>query len=244
MPFKITKKKQYARRKPMLKRRRYLRRKYNSNNVSGGPNTCKVVETLSETQINLNTPYLFTKQGITGDRAPIIASQFGLYRIASLKFTIRPRFDTYSQGIAGTVNNPISVPTFYWKINRYGDMPGAFNADTMRALGVKAYRLDDKNVVFKYKPNILIASKDTPGTGTNQVKITPWLSTDEAPADATFTLSTATHYGHAFFVDAVGAGSADGVVADMDITVVYEFKNPRMPAVNESITTPTQSLKL
>lgn len=244
MPYKkiAPKRKRYGKKRMYKKRGGY--RKRNSNNVVGGPNTCKVVEVLTETQLNLNTPYVFVKQGITGARAPAIAQQFGLYRIASVSFTLRPRFDTYSQGIAGVGNNPVSVPTFYWKMNRFGDMPAGFNADSMRALGCKAYRLDDKNVRFGYKPNILVASKDNTGGGvdTNQIKITPWLSTDERPQDNAFTLSTATHYGHAMWIDAVGAGTADGVVCDMDVRVVYEFKNPRIVQESSAQATKPQTL--
>lgn len=250
MPLKKILRKKGLKKRLAYKKRGYRRRGvYSSNNVRTGPNTCKVVETLPEVQINANTPYLLIKNGITGQRAPVIASQFGLYRIASIKYTYRPRYDTYSQGIAGTANNPISVPTLYWKMNRYGDMPTAFDGDTMRALGCKPFRLDDKNVVVRYKPNILVASKDNTagGVDTNQIKITPWLNTDERPGDNTFTISTATHYGHALFVDCVAAGTGQGVVCDMDVQIVYEFKNPRMPAVSEQATDPkyaTQTLQL
>lgn len=201
--------------------------KRNPNNI-GGPNTCKVIETIPTQVVNLNTPYLFLKSGITGARASAIAKEFGLYRIAKIIFTHRPIFDTYSSSLAGVGNSPNSLPTLYWKMNRYGDFPAAFNGDYMRSLGAKPFRLDDKQVSVSYKPNILTVQQDTAGNTPSGIKITPWLSTDDTPQDNAFTLSTALHYGHTLFVEGGGAGNATGAVANLDIKVVYEFKNPRL----------------
>lgn len=229
---KALRSKRGVRRPKKVMRKQYKKR--NSNNVVGGPNTCKVIETIPSVAIPLNTPILINKAGITGARASAIAKEFGLYRIARIIYTYRPLFDTYSSSLPGTGNSPNAVPTLYWKINRYGDFPGAFTADYMRSLGAKPYRLDDKNVVFSYKPNILVSQNNANNASTSsQVKMTPWLSTDDAPADNAFNLSTAQHYGHTLFVEGGGAGTAQGTVALMDVRVVYEFKNPRL-------VTPTQ----
>lgn len=234
-------------RKSAPRRKQYRRkpRMYRNPNALGGPNTCKVIETIPTSVINLNTPYLWMKAGITGTRAPEIARQFGLYRIAKIIYTFRPIFDTYSSSLAGVGNSPNSLPTLYWKMNRYGDFPNAFNGNYMRALGAKPYRLDDKNVVISYKPNTLLVQQDTAGNTPASIKITPWLSTDDTPQDNNFTLSTATHYGHTLFVEGGGAGNAQGAVANLDIKVVYEFKNPRVVS-GSSITLPegTEVMKM
>lgn len=219
------------------------------------PNSSKIVETLPTTVINLNTPYIFSKAGITGVRAPIEAQLYGLYRIAHIKYTIKPLFDTYSSSLPGTGNNPNSVPTLYWKINRYGDAPAVFNGDYMRAQGSKPNRLDDKSVVIKYKPNMLMVAEDNAGNNASQVKITPWLSTDERPGDGVFNISTAEHFGHLMLVEGGGAGNGQGAVATMDTEIVYEFKQTRIPlatgqtladkeAVMLLTTAPTLRLKL
>lgn len=232
----FTKKPKRALRRRGLKKRMYKRRglKRNSNNVVGGPNTCKVVETIPSVPLYLNTPTLVSKVGITGNRAPTIAKEFGLYRIAHIKFTVRPVSDTYISGSTGAGNSANQVPTLYWKMNRYGDFPAAFNGDYMRALGAKPYRCDDNQIVFSYKPNTLVVQQDLAGNTPASIKITPWLSTDDTPNDNNFTLSTAVHYGHTMFIEASGAGSANGIVANMDIQVVYEFKNPRLVVVPQS----------
>jgi hypothetical protein len=201
--------------------------KRNPNNI-GGPNTCKVIETIPSQVVNLNTPYIFIKSGITGARATAIAKEFGLYRIARIIYTHRPLFDTYSSSLPGIGNSPNAVPTLYWKMNRYGDVPAAFTGDYMRSLGSKPFRLDDKNVKFSYKPNTLQVQQDAAGNTPASIKITPWLSTDDTPQDNLFTLSTAEHYGHSLFVEGGGAGTAQGTACYLDIQVVYEFKNPRL----------------
>jgi len=210
--------------------------KRNPNNI-GGPNTCKVIETIPSEAIDVNTPYLFVKAGITGQRAPAIAKEFGLYRIASISFTHRPLYDTFPTGGTGAGNYASQVPTLYWKLNRYGDAPAAFAGDYMRALGAKPVRLDDKNVSFSYKPNVLVVQDNGPGLPTPaSIKMTPWLSTDDRPQDTSFTLSTAEHYGHLLFVEAAAAGSANGPVCNLDIQIVYEFKNPRLvPSANADL---------
>jgi len=199
----------------------------NANRV-GGPNTCKVIETIPAVPIPNNTPVLINKQGITGPRASAIAKEFGLYRIARITFTYRPIYDTYSPGIVSPGSTPAAVPHLYWKMNRYGDTPAGFNGDYMRALGAKPFRLDDKLVKVSYKPNILYQQQNAAGATTASVKITPWLSTDDTPQDNLFTLSTALHYGHSLFIEGSAAGAGTGNVALMDVQVVYEFKNPRL----------------
>lgn len=203
--------------------------KRNPNNI-GGPNTAKVIEVLPSISLPLNTPIWITKAGITGTRAPTIAQTFGLYRIARIEYTIRPIYDTYIAGSTGAGNFANQVPTMYWNLNRYGDYPVGFNGDYMRALGSKAYRCDDKLIKFSYKPNTLVVQNDTAANTPASIKMTPWLSTDDTPQDNAFTLSTAQHYGHTMFFEASGAGTATGTVANMDIRVVYEFKNPRVKA--------------
>lgn len=240
-----TYRKKRSTRKPQLKKRRTYRKR-NSNNVVGGPNTCKVIETIPAVSLNLNTPYLLLKTGITGSRASAIAKEFGLYRIARITFTHRPFFDTYSSSLPGTGNSPNAVPTLYWKMNRYGDNPAAFDGDYMRSLGAKPFRLDDKNVIVSYKPNTLMTQDNGAGATSASVKITPWLSTDDTPQDNLFTLSTADHFGHSLFIEGGGAGTAQGPVCLMDVKVVYEFKNPRNVVAQPDMTKigPSQQLTL
>lgn len=198
----------------------------------------KEVEIVPSQGVNLNTPYLQIKAGITGARATALAKLFGEYRIKKIIFTYRPLFDTYSSSLPGAGNAPNSVPTLYWRMNRYGDTPAAFTAAYMRAMGATPIRLDDKQVTFSYSPNIIQSQQNVAGATTATIKIAPWLSTDDLVQDNNFNLSTAEHYGHTFFVEGGGAGTAQGAVAVLDIKVIYEFRNPRLTAVPTSYIDP------
>lgn len=189
------------------------------------------VEIMPTQGINLNTPYNWIKGGITGARASQMAKLFGEYRIKKIEYIYRPLFDTYSSSLPGAGNAPNSVPTLYCRLNRYGDVPGAFNANYMRAMGAKPKRLDDKQVMFSYVPNVIQSQQNIVGTTTATIKLAPWLSTDDLVADNNFNLSTAEHYGHSLFVEGGGAGTAQGAVAYQDCKVYYEFRHPRLTAV-------------
>jgi len=210
------------------------------------PNRCACVEIIPDVVLNHNTPYIFSKAGITGSRASALAQQFGFYRIAKITYVHRPYFDTFSPGLQGAVpaGNPITVPQLYWQMNRYGDAPAVFDGDYLRSLGSKPIRFDDKNVTFSYKPNMLMVGEDNAGNDASQVKITPWLSTDETPGDGAFALSTAEHFGHLLFIDS--AASAPGQVGVMDVQIHYEFKTPRTQITPTSVENlqPTRTHKL
>jgi len=176
----------------------------------------------------VNTPYLQIKSGITGARASKLAALFSMYRIRKIVYTFRPLYDTFNSSLAGVGNNAVQVPTLYWRLNRQGDVPAVFNGDYMRALGAKPARLDDKIISFSYSPNTIQTQQNTAGSAAATIKVSPWLSTDDLVGNNTFTLSTAQHYGHTLFVEAAAAGNGQGQVANMDVKVFYEFKNPRL----------------
>jgi len=178
--------------------------------------------------VNLNSPYLQIKLGITGARASQMAELFGEYRIKKITYTFRPWYDTFTPGIATGGNNAVSVPTLYWRLNRYGDTPAAFNGNYMRAMGASPHRLDDKQVSFSYAPNVIQSQQNAAGASTATIKVSPWLSTDDLVNDNNFTLSTAEHFGHTLFIDAAANGNTQGQAAYMDVKVVYEFRNPRL----------------
>lgn len=206
----------------------------------GGPNTCKIVETLPAANILLNTGYVFDVGGIyPNGRAAAVAEQFGLYRVARVSFRYKPNSDTY-------VSNPaflggsgaITVPYLYWKMNRFADDPAAFTGNDLKNMGAKAIRFDDKVVTHSYKPNILTAIASA-GTNSGQIKMTPWLNTDAAPDTPGFALSTTQHYGHFFIVEAGVAGAGTQPVGTIEVTIVYEFKNPRVHYTAPSSSVPS-----
>jgi len=220
------------RRKPAMRRRRFVKP------ARSAPNTAKVVEFYPAGVFEANVAHEFGIQGIVGvvngqpTRAGMVAPAYGLYRIAQVEYKITPKFDTYSSGLAPGGDAPVEVPKMYWKINRYGDAPVGFTEQDMLSLGSKPVRLDDKTLTIKYKPNILLANSGQPAQaldgGSGQVKITPWLSTDSRPDNGQFALSTTQHYGHLMYIECAAAGDGTPAVCEIQARIVYEFKNPRM----------------
>lgn len=225
-------KKTAPRRKPAMRRRRFVKPARSS------PNTAKVVEFYPAGPFEANVAHEFAVNGIVNvingqpTRAGMIAPAYGLYRIAQVEYKITPRFDTYIPGANPGGDNPVEVPKLYWKINRYGDAPVGFNEQDMLSLGSKPVRLDDKTITIKYKPNVLMANVGAAAVaaagGSGQVKITPWLSTDQRVDDGQFVPSDTTHYGHLMYVECAAAGDATPVICEVQVRIVYEFKNPRM----------------
>ena len=221
-------------------RRRYGRRriplKYNAKRV-GGPNTCRISQTLPTIALNANTPYIFSVGGITGDRVRAVCEQFALYRIAKIEFKHKPYYDTFTPGQLTTVNSPANilttVPRLYWKMNRFADAPAAWAAQDLKDMGAKPIRFDDKTYTLTYKPNILLAN-ESGGSVSGSLKMTPWLNTDDAADTANFAPSTTTHYGHFLYIEAdAQSGQTDPGVGSLDVTIYYEFKNPRVTWTSE-----------
>lgn len=204
--------------------------KYNANRV-GGPNTCRITQTLPSVIVAANTPYRISVGGITGERALAVCEQFALYRIAKVVYKYKPFFDTYApSAVAGTppANYIGTVPNLYWKMNRFADNPPAWNVDDIKAMGAKPLRFDDKAVVLSYKPNILLANESA-GSVSGSVKMTPWLNTDTEADTAQFQPSTTEHYGHFYYVECGQINDSTVLnVGTLDVTIYYEFKNPRV----------------
>lgn len=203
------------------------------------PNSAKVVEFFNAFTVEANTANEFVVNGIvptTGGgkptRASMVAQAYGLYRIADVQYKLTPRFDTYSSGLNPGGDAPVEVPKIYWRLNRYGDAAIGFTQDDLLSTGSKPIRLDDKTLTIQYRPNILLADTGARAAalagGSGQIKMTPWLSTDDEPGNNAFALSTTTHYGHIMFIECAAGGDGTPIVCDMTCRVVYEFKNPRV----------------
>lgn len=204
-------------------------------------NSGKCVEFYDLGPFEANVAHDFTIAGIVPNspstpgvpsRASVMAPAFGLYRIAQVMYKITPRADTYTPDLNPIGDAAVEVPKVFWKLNRYGDSPVGFTAQELMSLGSKPIRLDDKTVTIKYKPNILLANAGAGAAalagGSGQIKMTPWLSTDEEADDNNFALSKTNHYGHMMFIECAAAGDGTPVVCEVQARVVYEFKNPRI----------------
>lgn len=111
-------------------------------------------------------------------------------------------------------------------MNRFADAPAYFTSTDLKTLGAKPIRFDDKQYTLSYKPNILTGIVSG-GDNSGQVKMTPWLNTDQAPDTANFVISDTNHYGHFHLVECAMNGNGSTPVGTFDATIIYEFKNPR-----------------
>lgn len=201
--------------------------RYNTQRV-GGPNTATVSLTTPSVNFPANAFNAVFIRGLlpnTPGRQLEVAKQYALYRIAKIVVRIKPYYDTY---LPNGATGPTAIPQFYWKINRFGDVPNASvgNFETYWIQqGARPHRLDDKNLVITFKPNILLQAS-TPGLG-SQVKMTPWLPTDSSGGTTTYSPSDVTHYGITFLANCPTAvGQPNVPLGTIQTTVYYQFKNP------------------
>lgn len=195
----------------------------------GPENTAKIIETMPKMTLLANGGYQFQLAGILGSRAQALAQQYGLYRISKISFRYKPLSDTFvsNPGFIGG-NGAASIPYLLWKMNRFADNPAVITADNLRAMGAKPVRLDDKTYTLAYRPNIIVDTAAATGAQSGQIKMTPWLNTDDAPMTPGFNPSTTYHYGHFFYIQCAMNGTGTDPVAELEITAHYEFKNPRV----------------
>jgi len=202
------------------------------------PNSAKIVEFFDLGAFEANVAHDFLLAGIVPTnagaptRASLVAPAYGLYRVAHIQYKITPRADTYTPDLNPIGDAAVEVPKLLWKMNRYGDSPVGFTYGEMQSLGCKPIRLDDKTITIAYKPNVLLANAGAGAAalagGSGQVKMTPWLSTDEEADDNAFALSKTNHYGHMMYIECAAAGDGTPIVCEIQARVVYEFKNPRI----------------
>lgn len=157
-------------------------------------------------------------------RAVNVAKAFQLYRIKNVKLIVSPLADTF-QANAGA-----SVPYIYFQVDRTRELDNVRTAQEFKQLGCKPHRLDDKIVIFQYRPSVLNNTLDNVGTGANafnQYKISPWLRCrDEVGIPGVWNPDTTDHQGLVMFCE--NAGGAN-VQFKLEVMVEFEFMKPSYP---------------
>lgn len=223
-------------RRPRRGMRRMKKIRYNTNKV-GGPNTATATMTYL-TDLDQNEYYEEIVEGINAGantRIQQIAEQYALYRIAKVVLKFKPLFDTYTPGFTAPGSNPAVVPYLYWIMDRYGDLlapAGLADPNYFTNQGAKALRFDDKTLTVSFRPNVILDADN------RQIKMTPWLSTDDAGATGDWTPSTALHHGVQYAVIGSASGSGTGKCGTVETTVYYQFKNPLYDPPSSSKRTP------
>lgn len=155
------------------------------------------------------------------DRAQAVAAAYQEYRIKYVKLTFKPSADTFP-AVPGNV-----IPQLYWMIDKTNAIPTNATADTFFSMGARPRRMDNKNLVYAYKPSALVAAYTAANVVTaSQLKISPWLSTNanSGAGAGVWAPSAVDHLGCAFYVTKINP--ADTLAYSLDVEVVFDFRKP------------------
>lgn len=195
-------------------------------------NTAAVKETYSFQAVDGNMTYIRNIQLADAiyDRSQTVASAFQEFRIKYVKLTFRPSADTFP-AVAGN-----TIPQLYFMKDLANAIPTNATADTMFSMGCRPRRMDDKNLVYAWKPSTLTSDIVGPGVNTaSQIKISPWLSTNANSGNPVpaWAPSTVDHLGCVFYVTKINP--ADALQYNVDVEVVFQFRKPVWKGSSESV---------
>lgn len=155
------------------------------------------------------------------DRSQTVASAYQQYRVKYIKLTFRPSADTFP-AVAGN-----GIPQLYFMYDKSNSIPTNADADTFFSMGAKPRRMDDKNLVYAWKPTVLNTSLGQAGVTTSADLMTrPWLSTNDNAQNpgAVWAPSSIAHLGCVFYVTKINP--ADALEYSLDVEVVFQFRKP------------------
>ena len=117
-----------------------------------------------------------------------LAQFFQYYRISSVRWRLRPNFDTYVAPALGA-SNP-TAPYLYFLFDKAGSLGNALSFPQLEECGAIPQRVDEKICYRRWKPSVLQSSAEAGMTG--QFKTAPWLPTYDVTGT---TLNTPSHLG-------------------------------------------------
>lgn len=158
-------------------------------------------------------------------RAASIAQNYQHYRIKKVTLEYLPSQDTFAP-IVGA--GQVQVPYLTYLIDKSGSIPAAVDGPTLRQMGAKPVRFDDKKISVSWRPSVLTETFGQ-ANAASQYRISPWLSTNaNALAPGVFIPSDIDHLGIFWKVDRNGvlpAGMAE-YQYEVRITAEFQFKKP------------------
>ena len=161
-------------------------------------------------------------------RAQIVAQGYQEFRIKLVEYRFKPLFDTFTS-VAGN-----QVPYLYTLVDKLRANNGVNTLDAFKAAGAIPRRMDDKVIIFKFKPAVLYDTFDA-AVGASlprSYRVSPWLSTnDNSTITNMFKPSEIDHTGLRWMLQ-----SNSGVTYLVERTTHFEFRKPQWAA------DPTQSL--
>lgn len=150
-------------------------------------------------------------------RTKALMSVYQYYRITSLEMRFKPQSDTFQAG------GPSTLPYLYFQYDKSGALAG-LNAQGFEDIGTKAIRFDDKTLVRKWKPSVLIGDWAPVGTAAGQFKVSPWM-----PTYTNGVINDGVdHYGAIFYISK--QNPADATIYDVDVVVNVQYRKPLIVA--------------
>jgi len=159
------------------------------------------------------------------DRAVAVARAYQEYRITSLRWTFKPQFDTFTATTDAAT--ALRVPIFYHMIDKAQAIPLNATLGTLRSMGAKPRRFDDKNLLVTYSPAVQGVVWDG-GVAATPAKpaVSPWLNTNAAP-DAAWAPSNIDHGSLFYILDTQGGLPGDGQYEyGIELEAQFEFRKP------------------
>lgn len=202
-------------------------------------NTAAIRENYSVTLNDGTMNYFSVALGNTVfNRAQAVAQNFQEYRIKYVKLTFKPSADTFPLAAGNT------IPQLYFQMNKYQAIPSGASLAQLLDMGCRPIRFDDKNITRAWKPCVLLSADNTAlGTAAPaQVKVTPWLSTNNAAGDpVSWVASAVEHLGCVFFVTKANPATPT-VPYVVDVEVVFQYRRP-LSLLEEPSNTPMATIK-
>lgn len=218
---------------------RVAKKVYRRRRRAVNKNYAKVVEDLpGEFSLNTGTLYALKNFQINScARAAQVASGYQYYRISKVELFVKPNQDTYSAdttAIGPSTGGGYGIPYLYYKIDRMAGVPPGTNIGTLKRMGAKPIRIDDKTIRIAFKPSVIVGATDNTPTGTALIselsafpKMSPWLTTNANSGSAStgWQISSVDHYGLIMGAEAQRQ-PASYPCASVAIRYHFEFKDP------------------
>lgn len=182
-----------------------------------------VKRSISDNGNNFNTNRLYSLmdvQLIDYPRAVQVAQAYQHYRIKRVTLTIKPTYDTYSQGF--------SKMHCYYMIDKSGSIPTNVSLEGLKQMGARPISLDEQPLKISYVPTVLESTMYAPGAGNtaaSKYQSSPWLTTRAgAVGPGAFVASGIDHLGVYWWVEQLVSTGVTGYQCEVEIQ--FQFKKP------------------
>jgi len=124
------------------------------------------------------------------------------------------------------VTTALTVPNLFYMIDKPQAIPTTATLETLKQMGAKPKRFDDKNVVISWTPGVLLnANAGALASALSKPLISPWLNTNATP-DAAWTPNSVDHSGLFNYLEAGGITGDGRYEYGVDIEVQFQFRKP------------------